>query len=610
MAISATKFPKEKKPPQKTGTDIETLRHDCAHVMAQAVKELYPGTKVAIGPPVADGFYYDFMPKKPFAESDLAKIEKRMLEIVKRNQPITREIWEREKARKFFAAEGEDYKLQLLEDIPEGEVITVYRQGNFTDLCRGPHQDSTAKVGDAFKLLRLAGAYWRGDSANEMLQRIYGTAWFKRRELEEWLANRAEAEKRDHRKIGRQMGLFHMQEEAPGSVFWHPRGWQLFSKLVEYMRSRQLAAGYEEINTPQVIDRSLWEKSGHWEAFRPHMFTTHTEDERVFAVKPMNCPGAVQIFKQGNVSYRSLPRRMAEFGKVHRYEPSGALYGLMRVRAFTQDDAHIFCSREQMADECRKVIDLTLDIYKDFGFEDVEIKFADRPPNRIGEDEVWDMLESSLLAALKESGLAYGYNKGEGAFYGPKLEFILTDALGRSWQCGTLQADFSLPQRLDAAYVDADGTKKPPILLHRAFFGSLERFIGILLEHGGGRLPLWLSPMPVAVLTITDGVLPYAEKVVEKLRQSGILAELDGRNEKIGYKIREHAEAKVPIFLVLGGKEADEEKVAVRRLGSQSQEVMKVDEFIAAVIPELAMPGSGKHAMSSESEMKERARSQ
>ena len=573
--------------------DIEILRHDCAHLMAQAVKELRPKTKVAIGPTVEDGFYYDFMPSEPFASGDLEKIEGRMHEIVRRDQPIIREVWRRAQAKEFFAAKKEDYKLQLLDDIPEGETITVYIQGDFTDLCRGPHQESTAKVGHAFKLLRLAGAYWRGDSSREMLQRIYGTAWFGQEELDDWLARRLEAEKRDHRKLGKEMGLFHFQEEAPGAVFWHHRGWRLFTRLVDYMRARQFAAGYEEISTPEVLDRSLWEKSGHWDTFRQHMFITQTEDERVFAVKPMNCPGTVQIFKRGNVSYRSLPRRMAEFGKVHRYEPSGALYGLMRVRAFTQDDAHIFCTAEQMAEECQKIIRLTLDIYKDFGFEDVAIKFADRPPKRIGSDEVWDMLEESLLKALDATGLSYGYNKAEGAFYGPKLEFVLKDALGRSWQCGTLQADFSLPQRLDAAYVASDGSKRHPILLHRAFFGSLERFIGILLEHGGGRLPLWLSPLPIAVLTITDAARPYAEQVVKKLRQKHIFAELDGRNEKIGYKIREHANAKVPVCLVIGQKEANERRVAVRRLGVQSQEILPVDEFVAAIAGELRMPFGG-----------------
>ena len=577
--------------------DIEMLRHDAAHLMAQAVKQLYPHTKVSIGPPVEDGFYYDFMPAEPFTPEDLAKIEERMHKLVDEDHKIVKEVWDRKKTKEFFTAQDEPYKLQLLEDIPPSETITVYTQGEFTDLCRGPHQESTAKIGHGFKLLRLAGAYWRGDSNNEMLQRIYGTAFFSPKELKQWLALREEAAKRDHRKLGAQMGLFHFQEEAPGAVFWHPKGWKLFSNLTDYMRNQQSANGYEEINTPEIIDRSLWEKSGHWETFREHMFTTHTEDERIFAVKPMNCPGTVQIFKQGNVSYRSLPRRMAEFGKVHRYEPSGALYGLMRVRAFTQDDAHIFCTPEQMEQECAKVIQLTLDIYKDFGFEEVEIKFADRPPKRIGSDKVWDELEASLLKALNNSGLEYSHNKGEGAFYGPKLEFVLKDALGRRWQCGTLQADFSLPQRLDATYIDKQGNKQFPVLLHRAFFGSLERFIGILLEHTGGRLPLWLSPSPVRVLTITDAALGYGKKVVEKLERANISCELDARNEKIGYKIREHVGAKVPILLVVGEREAASENVAVRRLGEKEQELLSLTAFCEQLKPQLAFPApSGLNA--------------
>ncbi len=571
---------------------LDLMRHDAAHVMAEAVKELYPETQVTIGPAIENGFYYDFSRPTPFTPEDLDAIEKRMHEIVKRDEAVSREVWDRNEAINFFKTAGEHYKAQIIEELPESEEISLYRQGDFIDLCRGPHLPSTGKLGKAFKLMKLAGAYWRGDSRNEMLQRIYGTAWADAKQLKAYLHMLEEAEKRDHRRLGREMDLFHFQEEAPGAVFWHPKGWRLFRSLIGYMRTRQERAGYVEINTPGVMDRSLWEASGHWETFRENMYTTQTEDERVFALKPMNCPGGIQVYKQGIKSYRDLPLRMAEFGKVNRYEPSGALHGLMRVREFTQDDAHIFCDFDQMEDECRTVVELILDIYRDFGFEDVRIKFADRPPKRIGSNEDWDRLEGALRSALEHMGHEYSYNPGEGAFYGPKLEFVLRDAIGRDWQCGTLQVDMNMPRRLGATYVDPHGEKQFPIMLHRALFGSLERFAGILVEHYAGRLPLWLAPLQAVVATITNDADDYARTVLDALRQAGIAAELDVRNEKINYKVREHSHAKVPAILVVGKREAEEGAVAVRRLGGKNQEVLALDEAVNRLKEEAAGPAA------------------
>ena len=568
---------------------LEVIRHDAAHLLAEAVKELYPETQVTIGPAIENGFYYDFARETPFTPDDLEKIEARMAEIVARDEPVVREVWTRSEAIAQFKNMGEHYKAQIIEEISADQPITLYRQGNFVDLCRGPHLPSTGRVG-AFKLLSVAGAYWRGDSRNEMLQRIYGTAWPDSKSLKAYLNRLEEAEKRDHRKLGREMDLFHFQEEAPGAVFWHNNGWTLFRKLIEYMRMRQERAGYTEISTPEVMDRSLWEASGHWQTFREHMYTTETEDGRVFAIKPMNCPGGIMVYRQGGKSYRDLPMRVAEFGKVHRYEPSGALHGLLRVRAFTQDDAHIFCTEEQMEEECRDVVALCLDIYKDFGFEDVRIKFADRPDNRIGSDEIWDQLETALKGALDSMDLPYTHNPGEGAFYGPKLEFVLRDAIGRDWQCGTLQVDLNLPNRLDATYIGEDGQKHRPVMLHRALFGSLERFTGILLEHHGGKLPLWLAPEQVVVATITDDSLEYARKVVKTLQTAGLRARGDLRNEKIGYKIREHSLAKVPAMFVVGARELENGTVAVRRMDSKKQEVLALDEAVARLRDEAAGP--------------------
>jgi threonyl-tRNA synthetase len=566
---------------------LELLRHDAAHILAEAVKELWPATQVTIGPAIENGFYYDFARDEPFTDDDLNVITERMLEIVERDEPITREVWERDDAIRFFREQGEGYKASIIEDIPAGETLTLYRQGNFIDLCRGPHLPSTGKLGRGFKLMRVSGAYWRGDSRNAMLQRIYGTAWAEPKQLRAYLQRLEEAEKRDHRILGRVMDLFHFQEEAPGAVFWHPKGWTLFPNLVNFMRQRQRAAGYQEVNTPELMDRSLWEASGHWESFGEHMFTSETEDGRNFAIKPMNCPGHVQVFKQGITSYRDLPCRLAEFGKVHRYEPSGALHGMLRVRAFTQDDAHIFCTPEQITDETIAVCNLILGIYKDFGFSDVLIKFADRPAVRVGEDAVWDQAEAALKAALASSGLDFTYNPGEGAFYGPKLEFVLRDAIGRDWQCGTHQVDLNLPARLGATYIGEDGQKHTPVLLHRAIFGSLERFIGILLEHHAGHLPLWLAPTQAKVLTITSDADQYALDVVSRLQHAGINAEADLRNEKISYKVREHSVAKVPVLLAVGQREVDEETVAVRRLGSKQQKVMPLHEAIADLTSEI-----------------------
>ena len=570
---------------------LELLRHDAAHVLAEAVKELWPETQVTIGPAIENGFYYDFARDEPFTPEDLATIEERMQQIVDRDEPIRREVWKRNEAVAFFRAQGEEYKAQIIEDIPADETLTLYRQGNFVDLCRGPHLPSTGKLGKAFRLTRVSGAYWRGDSRNPMLQRIYGTAWATDKQLRQYLQQLEEAEKRDHRRLGKTMDLFHFQEEAPGAVFWHPKGWALFQKLIEYMRQRQTEAGYQEVNTPELMDRSLWEASGHWESFGENMFTTDTVDGRNYAIKPMNCPGHVQLFKQGLTSYRELPMRLAEFGKVHRYEPSGALHGMLRVRAFTQDDAHIFCTAEQITDETIAVCDLILRIYRDLGFDDVKIKFADRPAVRVGADEVWDAAEAALLAALGKSGLEYTHNPGEGAFYGPKLEFVLRDAIGRDWQCGTHQVDLNLPGRLGATYIGEDGQKHTPVLLHRAIFGSLERFIGILLEHHAGNLPLWLSPTQAKVLTITSDADGYAMDVVSKLRSAGIHAEADLRNEKISYKVREHSVAKVPVLMAVGQREVEEQTVALRRLGSHDQQVVKLDEAIGRLREEIHRRG-------------------
>ena len=566
---------------------LELLRHDAAHILAEAVKELWPDTQVTIGPAIENGFYYDFAREEPFTEEDLEVITKRMLEIVDRDETIQREVWARDDAIRFFRDLGEEYKAQIIEDIPADETLTLYRQGDFVDLCRGPHLPSTGKLGRAFKLMRVSGAYWRGDSRNEMLQRIYGTAWANPKQLRAYLHRLDEAEKRDHRVLGRSMDLFHFQEEAPGAVFWHPNGWTLFQNLVNYMRLRQNEAGYQEVNTPELMDRSLWEASGHWEWFGEHMFTTETKDGRNYVIKPMNCPGHVQVFKQGITSYRQLPYRLAEFGKVHRDEPSGALHGMLRVRAFTQDDAHIFCTPEQITDETIAVCNLILGIYRDFGFEDVVIKFADRPEVRVGDDAVWDQAEAALKTALDSSDLEYIHNPGEGAFYGPKLEFVLRDAIGRDWQCGTHQVDLNMPERLGATYIGEDGQKHTPVLLHRAIFGSLERFIGILLEHHAGNLPLWLAPTQAKVLTITSAADAYALDVVSKLRDAGINADADLRNEKISYKVREHSIAKVPVLLAVGQREVDDKTVALRRLGSKQQKVLALTDVISDLTTEI-----------------------
>ncbi|MFQ5549234.1 MAG: threonine--tRNA ligase [Woeseia sp.] len=574
-----------------TPEGLELLRHDAAHVLAEAVKELWPETQVTIGPAIENGFYYDFARDDPFTPEDLEIIEKRMKEIIDRDEKIQREVWERGEAIGLFRAMGEEYKAKIIEDIPEDETITLYRQGEFVDLCRGPHLPSTGRLGKAFHLTRVSGAYWRGDSRNAMLQRIYGTAWANEKQLRTYLAQLEEADKRDHRRLGRTMDLFHFQEEAPGAVFWHPKGWALFQNLIAYMRRRQTAAGYREVSAPDVMDRSLWEASGHWETFGQQMYSCDMEDGRSYAIKPMNCPGHVQIFNQGIRSYRDLPYRLAEFGKCHRYEPSGALHGMMRVRAFTQDDAHIFCTADQITAETISVCDLILSIYHDFGFDDVVIKFADRPENRVGEDKVWDQAEAALIEALKSSGLEYTHNPAEGAFYGPKLEFVLRDAIGRDWQCGTHQVDLNMPARLGAAYVGEDGQKHTPVMLHRAIFGSLERFIGILLEHHAGHLPLWLAPTQAKVLTITSDADAYALDVVSRLRNAGIMAEADLRNEKISYKVREHSVAKVPVLMAVGQREVSEQTVAVRRLGSKKQTVVPVVDAIAELSDEIKYRG-------------------
>ena len=578
-----------------TGRDADALdliRHDAAHVMAQAVQELYPGTQVTIGPAIESGFYYDFARAQPFTPEDLPRIEERMREIVDRDEPIVREVWDRSAAMEHFKSIGEHYKSEIIGDIPEREDVSIYRQGPWLDLCRGPHLPSTGKLPKAFKLTKLAGAYWRGDARNAQLQRIYGTAWATPKQLAEYLTMLDEAEKRDHRRLGREMQLFHFQEEAAGSVFWHPKGWTLYRVLQDYMRRRLEAEGYVEVRTPQLFDRSLWEKSGHWEKFREHMFTAESE-EKILALKPMNCPGHVQIYKQGIKSYRDLPLRMAEFGSCHRNEPSGALHGLMRVRAFTQDDAHIFCTEAQITGETLAFCDLLRSVYTDFGFADLVVKFSDRPAKRAGSDETWDKAEAALRDATARAGIETSLNPGEGAFYGPKLEFVLRDAIGRDWQLGTLQVDFVLPERLDAHYVGEDGEKHRPVMLHRAILGSFERFTGILIEHWAGRLPLWLAPLQVVVATITNEADDYAHRVLAALREAGLRAEADLRNEKIGYKVREHSLAKVPVMLVVGGRESLENTVAIRRLGSQAQETIALQDAVAKLVVEGSAPGAG-----------------
>ena len=564
----------------KNSEGLETIRHDTAHILAMAVQELFPGTQVTIGPVIENGFYYDFARKEPFAGDDLEKIENKMKEIVDRNEITKREVWERNKAISHFKEKGEIYKAELIEAIPENEDVSIYFHGDWHDLCRGPHLSSTGKIGKFFKLTKVSGAYWRGDSNNEMLQRIYGTSWATQKDLDEYLKRIEEAEKRDHRKIGKEMDLFHFREESPGSVFWHERGWALFQKLINYMRGKQEVAGYKEVNTPEILDRQLWEKSGHWEKYGENMYTSETPDEKVFAIKPMNCPGHIQVFNQGLKSYRDLPLRITEFGKVHRYEPSGALHGLLRVRAFTQDDAHIFCTEEQITSECLEVTNLILDIYKDLGFENVILKYADRPDVRVGEDEVWDKAEASLLEAVKASKLEYTINKGEGAFYGPKIEFVLRDAIGRDWQCGTLQVDLNLPGRLDASYVDKDGTKKVPVMLHRALFGSLERFIGILIENYAGKFPFWISPLQTVVIPISEEFDDYAIEVSKKIKQAGISSNVDLKKHNLNYKIRDHSLAKIPLLLICGKKEVDSNSVTIRRLDTNKQENMDLNLFL------------------------------
>ncbi len=572
---------------------LELIRHDTAHVMAEAVQELYPKTQVTIGPAIENGFYYDFARSEPFTPDDLAKIEAKMREIVARDEKFVREEWERDSAVNHFKGLGEDYKAELIAAIPPGEPISIYRQGDWLDLCRGPHLPSTGHVGKGFKLLSVAGAYWRGDSRNPMLQRIYGTAWRDEKELKAYLDMLEEAEKRDHRRLGREMDLYHFQEEAVGSAFWHPNGWVLWRQIEAYMRARLEAAGYVEVRTPQLYDRALWEASGHWEKFHEHMFTTETEDEKVLAVKPMNCPGHVQIFRQGIKSYRDLPLRLAEFGSCHRYEPSGALHGLMRVRAFTQDDAHIFCTEGQITSETQAFCDLLMSVYADFGYSDVAVKFSDRPAVRAGDDAVWDRAEGALKEAVAAAGLSYTLNPGEGAFYGPKLEFVLRDAIGRDWQCGTLQVDFVLPERLDASYVGEDGAKHRPVMLHRAILGSFERFIGILIENYAGRFPLWLAPVQAVVATITSDADGYAKDVQAALAAAGLRAELDLRNEKINYKVREHSLAKVPVLLVCGKREAENRTVALRRLGGDAQQVLALDKAVDTLKAEARVPSVG-----------------
>ena len=575
---------------------LELIRHDAAHVLAEAVQTLWPGTQVTIGPVIENGFYYDFFRNQPFTPEDFPAIEKKMREIIARDKPFTKEVWSRDETKQVFRDKGELFKVELVDAIPADQQIKIYKQGDWFDLCRGPHMTSTGKVGNAFKLMRVAGAYWRGDARNPMLTRIYGTAFPKQEDLDAYLKQLEEAEKRDHRRLGREMDLFHFQEEAPGSVFWHPKGWTLFQELERYIRRRQSAAGYQEVNAPQLMDSSLWVASGHMATFRENMFLTQPreEDERVFVVKPMNCPGHIQIFKNGLKSYRDLPYKLGEFGKVHRYEPSGALHGLMRVRAFTQDDAHVFITEEQIAAEALAMNDLILSIYEDFGFSDVLIKFSDRPEKRIGDDAVWDKAEAALMATLKASGRPWTLNKGEGAFYGPKLEYVLRDAIGRDWQCGTIQVDLNMPGRLGAFYIDDHSNKVTPVMLHRAMFGSLERFTGILIEHYAGHFPLWLAPTQAVVATIVSEADDYAREVVASARRIGLRVEADLRNEKINLKVREHSLAKVPVLLVVGKKEAAERTVSIRRLGKEGQNVMGVDLALASLADEAVPPDMGR----------------
>ena len=556
---------------------LELLRHDSAHCMAMAVQQLFPGTQVTIGPVIENGFYYDFARDEPFSDSDLEKIEKKMHEIIEQDPKTTREVWDRNKAIKHFKNLGEHYKAEIIDSIPKNEEVSIYFHGPWHDLCRGPHLPSLGKIGKAFKLMKVAGAYWRGDSNNKMLQRIYGTCWKTKKDLDDYLHRIEEAEKRDHRKLGKALDLFHFQEESPGAVFWHQKGWSLFQSLVKFMREKQNDAGYLEVNTPEMLDKTLWEKSGHWDKFQEYMYTTDA-DKKTFAIKPMNCPGHVQVFNQGLKSYKDLPLKISEFGKVHRYEPSGALHGLMRVRAFTQDDAHIFCTQEQITEESLKVTNLILDIYKSFGFENVKLKFSDRPDKRVGSDIIWDQSEKALLDAIKASGLKYEVNKGEGAFYGPKIEFVLIDAIGREWQCGTLQVDFNLPGRLDATYVADNGSKQVPVMLHRAMFGSLERFIGILIEHHAGKFPFWLAPDQVAVLPISSEQNDYAFELKMLLEKKGLRSIIDSRNEKINYKIREHSVSKIPVLMICGSKEVQNKTITIRRFGLEQQQTMSLDE--------------------------------
>ncbi|MEM7067763.1 MAG: threonine--tRNA ligase [Pseudomonadota bacterium] len=571
---------------------LELIRHDLAHILAEAVQRLWPGTRTAIGPAIEHGFYYDFERDTAFTPEDLPIIEKKMREIIAARAPFVREVWSRDRAQTHFAESGETWKLALLEAIPEGQPVTIYRQDDWLDLCRGPHMRHTGDAGSAFKLTHVAGAYWRGDAKNPMLSRIYGVAFANKDDLDKHLEMMAEAEKRDHRRLGRQMELFHFEEVAPGSVFWHPRGWRLFQTLIGYMRTRQDAAGYVEVNSPDIMDRALWETSGHWQNYRANMFLTKTEDDRDFALKPMNCPGHMLIYGQGIKSYRDLPLKIAEFGKVHRYEPSGALHGLLRVRSFTQDDAHIYCTPEQLTEECLKVNDLVLSIYRDFGFEDVRIKLSTRPENRIGGEESWDRAEEALHTALDTAGHKYTVFEGEGAFYGPKLEYVLRDAIGRDWQCGTLQVDFNLPERFGTTYVASSGEKLPPVMLHRALFGSLERFTGILIEHHAGQLPLWLAPVQVVIATVTEAADQWAKEVADAMREAGLKVEVDLRNEKIGYKVREHALKKVPIQIAVGAREAEEGAVSLRRHGNKQSNMLMLDEAITILVAEAQPPGN------------------
>lgn len=586
---------------------LELIRHDAAHVLAEAVQELWPGTQVTIGPVIENGFYYDFARNEPFTPEDFPLIEKKMREIIERNRPFTKEVWSRDKAKKVFSDKGESYKVELIDAIPEDQDLKIYAQGDWFDLCRGPHMASTGQIGKAFKLMKVAGAYWRGDANNPMLTRIYGTAWQTQEQLDAYLHMLEEAEKRDHRRLGREMDLFHFQEEGPGVVFWHAKGWRMFQNLVSYMRRRLATDGYQEVNAPQVLDKSLWETSGHWGWYKENMFAVkcadeEAEDKRTFALKPMNCPGHVQIFKHGLKSYRDLPIRLAEFGNVHRYEPSGALHGLMRVRGFTQDDAHIFCTEEQLAAECLKINDLILSTYADFGFEEITVYFSTRPEKRVGSDALWDHAEKIMAGVLKkiaasDNRIKTAINPGDGAFYGPKFDYVLKDAIGRSWQCGTTQIDFNLPERFGAFYIDQDSEKKQPVMVHRAICGSMERFLGILIENFAGHFPLWFAPVQVVVATITSDADDYAVKVAERLRQAGLQAETDLRNEKINYKVREHSLAKVPVILVCGRREAEEGTVNIRRLGSRDQASMTLDEVVAALSEEATPPDLKRRAI-------------